>query len=90
MVYTVLMFEKIQFTGDWVGVFSPDKLVVAYQPLVATGKVLVVTETPGIGVQTYEFIVPQPQNVIVSTQKNMVEFPVSCRASVTGDVTKCV
>jgi len=90
MEFTVLIFEKIQFIGDWVGVFSPDKLVVAYQPLVATGKVLVVTETPGIGVQTYEFIVPQPQNVIVSTQKNMVEFPVTCKVKVTGDVTKCV
>jgi len=90
MEYTVLTFIKVQFTGGWWQVESPNKQLTSYQPSVKSAKVLVVTDWPGPGVHTYEFEITQPDTVITSTGRNIIQIPRTCLSKTAGDTTNCM
>jgi hypothetical protein len=89
MNYTVLTFRKIQFLLGWTQDFSIDEMIVTYTPSGTQGKMLVVTESPDLGVHTVEFILNSTEKVLVSTQQNIVQIPTICELSSRGDITTC-
>ena len=89
MEFTVLNFRKIQMLDAWTQTFATGEEIVTYTPTGAPARILVVTESPALGVHTYHFNVPFGGNVVLSTQQNIVQISVLCVGNQKGDTTTC-
>ena len=89
MDFTTLVYIKIQFEGDWKQQIAPAKYIAAFDPEPAGTAlgVRVVTDSPGVGPQTYNFLVADRVNV--STQGSIINIPGICTGVVKGDEIGC-